>query len=96
MPLLKMIVQWGGNLDSLPSKTSSTAEGVENIPVLSWDNFLKLGADIPDSAVDARIDSTVPGECCSLIYTSGTTGPPKAVMISHDNAGAQLFLIFLS
>ena len=38
------------------------------------------------AALEERKAAQKPGHCCSLIYTSGTTGPPKAVMISHDNA----------
>ncbi|CAN0038254.1 unnamed protein product, partial [Laminaria digitata] len=54
-------------------------------PVYTWDQFMELGNDIPDTAIEERIESQKPGEACSLIYTSGTTGAPKAVMISHDN-----------
>ncbi|CAM9369790.1 unnamed protein product, partial [Hapterophycus canaliculatus] len=54
-------------------------------PVYTWDQFMELGHEIPDSSIEKRIKAQKPGHCCSLIYTSGTTGPPKAVMISHDN-----------
>ncbi len=54
-------------------------------PVYSWEEFLKLGCEVSDAAVDERAFSVKPGNCASLIYTSGTTGPPKSVMISHDN-----------
>lgn len=47
--------------------------------------YAQLGNEIPDSAIQERMEVQKPGECCSLIYTSGTTGQPKAVMISHDN-----------
>ena len=86
LPKLKCIVQWGGNLSALPKETSCPTEGTKQIPVYTWDAWMDLGKDVSQSAVDARIEDTNPGECCSLIYTSGTTGPPKAVMISHDNA----------
>jgi len=46
---------------------------------------MKLGSDVTDEALAARIADQKPGHCCTLIYTSGTTGNPKAVMISHDN-----------
>ena len=85
-PKLKCVVQWGGDLANLPAQTSCPDSSVANIPIHSWDRFMELGKDIETSAVEARIDATLPGECASLIYTSGTTGPPKAVMISHDNA----------
>ena len=53
--------------------------------VYGWEDFLKLGSNVTDDAVDKRGASIRPGNCASLIYTSGTTGPPKAAMISHDN-----------
>lgn len=34
---------------------------------------MKIGSDLPDSDVDARIDACQPGSCATLIYTSGTT-----------------------
>src|SRR5438132_1989163 len=52
---------------------------------LSWIEFLARGADVPESAVDERLERLAAGELATLIYTSGTTGPPKAVMISHGN-----------
>ena len=52
----------------------------------SWDDFLELGSGVKDSEIEKRQSIVRPGNCSTLIYTSGTTGPPKAVMISHDNA----------
>uniref|UniRef100_A0A7S3M8Z0 AMP-dependent synthetase/ligase domain-containing protein n=1 Tax=Spumella elongata TaxID=89044 RepID=A0A7S3M8Z0_9STRA len=78
LPHLKAIVVYGEAAD--PALVAKC-----NFPVHSWEDFLKLGSDIPSSEVDARANSLRPGHCASLIYTSGTTGPPKAVMISHDN-----------
>ena len=78
LPHLKAIVVYGEAADpALVSKCS--------FPVYSWDDFLKLGAEVATTEVDARGETIRPGHCASLIYTSGTTGPPKAVMISHDN-----------
>eukprot|EP00428_Durinskia_dybowskii_P074389 CAMPEP_0170405002 /NCGR_PEP_ID=MMETSP0117_2-20130122/26943_1 /TAXON_ID=400756 /ORGANISM="Durinskia baltica, Strain CSIRO CS-38" /LENGTH=656 /DNA_ID=CAMNT_0010662077 /DNA_START=51 /DNA_END=2018 /DNA_ORIENTATION=+ len=78
LPHLKAIVVYGEAAD--PALIAKC-----NTPVYSFDDFLKLGADIADSVVEERANSINPGHCASLIYTSGTTGPPKAVMISHDN-----------
>ncbi len=36
------------------------------------------------SAVDDRIDATVPDQLATIIYTSGTTGRPKGVRLLHD------------
>jgi long-chain acyl-CoA synthetase len=52
---------------------------------LGWSGFLARAADVPESAVDERLERLAAGQLATLIYTSGTTGPPKAVMISHAN-----------
>ena len=51
------------------------------VPVYAWDEFLSLGDNVDDAALDARIADQQPGHVCTLIYTSGTTGNPKAVMV---------------
>ncbi len=53
--------------------------------VLSWDDFMKLGNDVEDAQVNARMDQLEADQVATLIYTSGTTGPPKGVMLTHDN-----------
>lgn len=61
-------------------------EGLQTkVPVYAFEDFMKLGVDVPQEKLQERIDAQKPGHCCTLIYTSGTTGDPKAVMISHDN-----------
>ena len=74
LPNLKAIVMWKG---TVPADSGDS--------VYTWADFIKLGADVGEDKLKARIEAQDPGHCCSLIYTSGTTGPPKAVMISHDN-----------
>lgn len=56
-----------------------------SIPVYTFEEFMALGRDVPQSEIDAREAKVTPGHCCTLIYTSGTSGTPKGVMISHDN-----------
>ncbi|XP_072243592.1 long-chain-fatty-acid--CoA ligase ACSBG2-like [Leuresthes tenuis] len=73
LPHLKAIVQYKGELQ-------------QKAPFLySWEEFMKLGEDVPNEQLNAMIDSLRANECCTLIYTSGTTGNPKGVMLSHDN-----------
>lgn len=73
---LKAIVMYS----ALPHHTSC-----EGIPIYTFDEFMDLGADVPQNEIDSREAKLSPGHCCSLIYTSGTSGVPKGVMISHDN-----------
>ncbi|XP_066552041.1 long-chain-fatty-acid--CoA ligase ACSBG2 isoform X2 [Amia ocellicauda] len=73
LPHLKAIIQYK---DSLKEKRPN---------VYTWAEFMEMGKDVPDSQLDAIIESQKPSQCCTLIYTSGTTGQPKGVMLSHDN-----------
>ncbi|XP_072289099.1 long-chain-fatty-acid--CoA ligase ACSBG2-like [Eucyclogobius newberryi] len=73
LPHLKAIVQYKGELHQKASF------------LYTWDEFMKLGEDVPIEQLNAVISSLRANECCTLIYTSGTTGNPKGVMLSHDN-----------
>jgi long-chain-fatty-acid--CoA ligase ACSBG len=66
-----------------PAELPERPEGC--VPLYTFEQFMELGAEVAEEAVDARMNAQKPGNCCTLIYTSGTTGNPKAVMISHDN-----------
>ena len=70
LPHLKAIIQYIGE----PKQPG----------VLSWSQFLALGAAEDDHDLQERLAHKA-NQCCTLIYTSGTTGPPKGVMLSHDN-----------
>lgn len=78
LPALKAIVVWAETPDpKLVAKVKAK--------VYTWEEFMEIGSNISNDAIDQRGAKIRPGNCASLIYTSGTTGPPKAVMISHDN-----------
>jgi long-subunit acyl-CoA synthetase (AMP-forming) len=53
--------------------------------VHAWSDLARLGLEVAEADLDARIAGQKPDDMATLIYTSGTTGPPKAVIISHDN-----------
>jgi long-subunit acyl-CoA synthetase (AMP-forming) len=76
LPHLEVVVQMVGR----PAE-----EKRGRLRVLGWDEFLKVGDETPESALEARIAAQKPDDVCTLIYTSGTTGEPKAVMITHTN-----------
>mgnify|MGYP004694877699 FL=1 len=78
LPLLKAIVVYWADEELPAVKDDAFAR------LYKWEDFLKLGASVPDAQVDAAIAGTQPGSCATLIYTSGTTGDPKGVMCSHD------------
>ncbi len=43
----------------------------------------ELGADVPEAAVDARIDAVAGSDIGLVLYTSGTTANPKGALIRH-------------
>ena len=56
--------------------------------LLSWDDFLALGAQHRESdpdAVDRRMAEATEDDVLTLVYTSGTTGPPKGAMLAVSN-----------
>lgn len=79
LPLLKAIVVYWQE-EELP-----TVPDDAYARVYKWEDFVKLGDDVPESAIEERVEMTQPGSCATLIYTSGTTGDPKGVMCSHDS-----------
>jgi len=71
---LKAIVVWG---TPEPSRCP-------NLPVYSFDDYLKLSSKTPDWKLEKAM-AQAPGKVVSYCYTSGTTGMPKAVMMTNDN-----------
>lgn len=74
------------NLPHLQHIIMMRGADVPNDPmVMSWDDFLSQGDEVPESEVDARLNQLEMDQLATLIYTSGTTGPPKGVMLTHEN-----------
>uniref|UniRef100_A0A8C3WFR8 Long-chain-fatty-acid--CoA ligase ACSBG1 n=1 Tax=Catagonus wagneri TaxID=51154 RepID=A0A8C3WFR8_9CETA len=73
LPHLKAVVMYR---EPPPKKMAS---------VYTMEEFMELGSEVPEEALDTVIDAQQPNQCCVLVYTSGTTGSPKGVMLSQDN-----------
>jgi fatty-acyl-CoA synthase len=57
--------------------------------VQPWDQFLRLGDDVPEALVDASAAEVTPGDHALIIYTSGTTAAPKGVLHPHRGPAIQ-------
>lgn len=73
------------NLPALKHVVMMKGTTIDDEMVLTWEQFLAKGDDIPVEKIDESLDSLEMDQLATLIYTSGTTGPPKGVMLSHKN-----------
>src|ERR687898_511169 len=80
LPFLKNVVLMGG-------------EPLEELPVMSFAEFLGKGEDVSDEELRERQASLDAEDVINMQYTSGTTGFPKGVQLTHTNIVKNAFYI---
>jgi fatty-acyl-CoA synthase len=53
--------------------------------MIQWEEFLRLGEEVDQELLEARMDEVEPDQVAMIQYTSGTTSFPKGVMLTHDS-----------
>jgi fatty-acyl-CoA synthase len=80
LPYLKHVVLMGG-------------DPPENMPVMSFEEFLERGQEVTEEELRKRQDSLDAEDVINMQYTSGTTGFPKGVQLTHANIVKNAFSI---
>jgi long-chain acyl-CoA synthetase len=80
-------------MDPAPSETAApAAETTGSFTTHAFSDIMASAASkqAPDTAFDALVARTRPGDPMTIIYTSGTTGEPKGVVLTHGNMASNL------
>jgi fatty-acyl-CoA synthase len=80
LPYLRHVVLMGG-------------DPPENMPIMSFEEFLERGREVTEEELRERQDSLDAEDVINMQYTSGTTGFPKGVQLTHTNIVKNAFSI---
>src|SRR5215211_3479772 len=83
----------GDALPFLENVVLMGAEPPEDLPVMSFEEFLERGEGISAQELHERQASLEAGDVINMQYTSGTTGFPKGVQLTHANIVKNAFYI---